>query len=89
MGYAKKVDANQKILVEYIRSLGASVCHLHTAHKGVPDIVIGFQGVNYFCEIKGLKGSLNERQVKWFSDWKGQAIVIRTKEDVDNLLNLN
>jgi len=86
MSYAKKVDANQKNLVEYARSLGASVQHLHNVGKGVCDLIIGYNGKNYLCEVKTLKGSLNKIQVKWHNEWLGQCCVIRTKEDIDLLL---
>jgi hypothetical protein len=88
MGYAKKVDANQLQIVEYARSLGASVQHLHGVGRGVPDLVIGYKGKNYLAEVKGLKGKLNELQVKWFTEWSGQAQVVKNKEDIDTLLGL-
>lgn len=83
-----KVDQNQKELVQYARNLGASVTHLHNVHGGVPDILIGYRGFNYLAEIKNEKGKLNELQVKWFNNWGGQARVIRTKEDINELLNI-
>jgi hypothetical protein len=88
MGYHKKVDANQAELVKYIRSLGASVQHLHSVGGGVPDIIIGYNDKNYLAEIKTLKGKLNELQVVWFEAWCGQCQVIRTKEDINELLGV-
>ena len=83
-----KVDQNQKELVEYARSIGATVTHLHSVGSGVPDILIGYNGSNYLAEIKNEKGKLNALQVKWFNNWSGQARVIRTKEDINELLNI-
>ncbi len=88
MGYNKKVDANQADLVKYIRSLGASVQHLYAVGGGVPDIIIGYNGKNYLAEVKTLKGKLNPLQVMWFEAWGGQCQVIRTKEDINELLGV-
>ena len=88
MSWAKKVDSNQKELCDYIRSRGASVCYLHAVGGGVPDIVIGYNGKNYLCEIKTLKGKLNNLQVAWFEAWSGHCVVIRTKEDINNILGV-
>ena len=86
MSYAKRVDSNQVELVEYARLLGASVEHLHKVGGGVPDLVLGYEGKNYLCEVKTIKGKLNDLQIKWFTKWNGQACVIRTKEDLNFLL---
>tara|TARA_R110002153_G_scaffold57939_3_gene159161 strand:- start:279 stop:563 length:285 start_codon:yes stop_codon:yes gene_type:complete len=88
LGYHKKVDANQADLVKYIRSLGASVQHLYAVGGGVPDIIIGYNGKNYLAEVKTLKGKLNPLQVMWFEAWGGQCQVIRTKEDINELLGV-
>ena len=85
---AKKVDKNQKELCDYAKSIGVSVCYLHAVGSGVPDIILGYDGINYLCEIKTQTGKLNELQVKWFEDWSGQCTVIRTKEDIRNLVGL-
>lgn len=81
-----RVDKNQSKLVEYIRGLGASVAHTSNVHKGMVDIVVGHKGVNYLCEIKDGKGKLTPDQVIFFKNWEGQVQVIRTEEDVNDLL---
>lgn len=86
--YAKKVDSNQAELVDYARSLGASVQHLHNVGGGVCDLIIGYNGKNYLAEVKTEKGKLNELQVMFFDHWKGQAKVVRTKEDIKELLGV-
>lgn len=89
MSFKKKVDSNQVELVSHARKMGATVQHLHSVGGGVPDIVLGYDGKNYLCEIKTLKGKLNELQVCWFDAWEGQVCVIRTKEDINELLGVN
>jgi len=84
--FAKKVDSNQKELCSYAKSLGASVQYMHSVGQGFPDVIFAYEGVNYLCEIKSEKGKLNSLQVQWFENWKGQAVVVRTKEDILMLL---
>ena len=88
MIFKKKVDSNQVRLVKHARKLGASVQHLHAVGGGVVDLIIGYQGKNYLCEVKTEKGRLNELQVSWFENWEGQACVIRTEKDIDELLKI-
>ena len=88
MSFKKKVDSNQVRLVKHARRLGASVQHLHAVGGGVPDIIIGYQGINYLCEIKAEQGKLNALQVSWFENWKGQVCVIRTENDLNLLLGV-
>lgn len=88
LSFKKKVDANQTKLVKYARKLGASVQHLHAVGGGVVDLIIGYQGKNYLCEVKAENGKLNELQIKWHTDWKGQCCVIRTEKDLELLLGV-
>ena len=39
-----RVDRNQAEIVQALRSMGATVQHLHTIGKGCPDILVGFGG---------------------------------------------
>ena len=89
MGYNKKVDANQAELCKYIRSLGASICYLHSVGGGCPDILVGYDGENHFWEIKAVKrGKLNELQVKFHNGWVGKVEVIKTVEDINRILGV-
>jgi len=88
LSFKKKVDSNQVKLVKHARKLGASVQHLHAVGGGVPDVIIGYQGKNYLCEVKTEQGKLNALQVKWHSDWTGHSCVIRTENDINNLLGV-
>lgn len=78
---AARVDANQPEIVKALRSVGATVEHLHAVGKGCPDISVGWRGVNYFLEIKDgakppSKRELTPAQKDWHAGWKGQVAVV-------------
>lgn len=81
MRRAAKVDANQRFIVEALRAVGASVELLHAVGKGCPDLLIGYQGINYLLEVKdGAKApsaqKLTEDQVAWHERWRGRCAVV-------------
>jgi Holliday junction resolvase len=82
----KKVDTNQKEIVEALRACGFSVVHLHAVGKGCPDLIAGRLGVNYLIEIKSAKGKLTPAQVEFHDNWMGQVIVVRSVEDLSAIL---
>ena len=91
--YAKRVDANQKTIVECLRRAGFSVEHLHTQGKGCPDLLCGIAGKNFLVEIKdGAKtpsqAKLNLLQENWHKNWKGQSTVIKTIEDCQQFIRM-
>lgn len=57
MGYRKRVDRNQAEIVKALREAGASIAHLHTIGHGVPDILVGVQGLT-------IVGKFSVRRVK-------------------------
>jgi hypothetical protein len=87
MGHrAAKVDANQKEIVEALRSIGATVQHLHGVAQGCPDLLVGRGKVNYLLEIKdGSKPpsarKLTPDQVVWHSIWQGTAVVVSSIDE--------
>lgn len=85
---AANTDKNQRSIVKHFRDLGASVTHLHSVGKGVPDLIVGYNGVNYMVEVKSSRGTLNKMQVDYFNNWNGQICVIRTNKEVEELLGL-
>ena len=79
----KRVDRNQKSIVEALRKVGATVWHTHEAGKGAPDIVVGFMGRNYLFEIKDgelppSRRALTDDEEIFHQAWKGQIDVIHT-----------
>lgn len=76
-----RVDANQFEIVDALRTIGASVQHLHQVGGGCPDLLVGFRGRNVLLEVKVPKGKLNELQEDWFQAWRGQAHVVRSVDE--------
>jgi len=88
MRRAAKVDRNQPEIVNALRELGATVEPLHAVGKGCPDLLAGYRGRNILIEVKDWQApkadrKLNDRQIKWHSEWRGQVAVV---EDVDAAL---
>ena len=79
--YAAKIDRNQVEIVETLRRAGASVQPLHTVGDGVPDLLIGYRGVNLLLEVKGPRGTLTPDQVEWHGAWRGHVVVVRTIDE--------
>ncbi len=76
----KRTDKNQAEIVQALRAAGCTVTSLHEVGRGCPDIVVGYEGVNFLLEIKNPKtyGKLNETQVKWHGKWRGQVAVVKS-----------
>jgi hypothetical protein len=80
MKWAARVDANQPAIVKALREAGASVAPLHTVGGGVPDLLVGIDGVNLLLEVKdGNKVPsarvLTPQQAEWHRTWAGQVTV--------------
>lgn len=80
-----RVDANQRDIIAAFEKCGATVVHIHGAKAGVPDLLVGVQGINYLVEVKVPKtGKLSEGQQAWRDAWRGsKPFVLR---DVDGVL---
>lgn len=72
-----RVDRNQTEIVEALRAIGASVQSLAPVGKGVPDLLVGYRGVNFLIEVKGKNGVLTAPQVTWHAEWRGVVYVVR------------
>lgn len=86
MRRAAKVDANQAEIVRSLRALGATVQSLAMVGKGCPDILIGYRGTNFLCEIKdGRKPEsaqkLTPHEIAWHDSWGGQVVIVRSVDD--------
>ena len=80
---AAKIDRNQPEIVQALRNVGASVQSLSSVGKGVPDLLVGFRGVNFLLEIKdGTKPpsqkSRTVHQVDWHVAWRGSVRVVES-----------
>jgi len=86
---AKKVDNNHQEIIKALREIGASVFDTSSLGRGFPDIVVGWQGVNYLVEIKTPKGKPTEQQINFFVKWLGQAVLVRSASDIFQLLGVS
>jgi Holliday junction resolvase len=81
MTYAKRSDANQQDIIDALRAIGASVVSIHRVGGGVPDLLVGYQGVNLLLEVKTARGRLNRCEAEWHQEWRGQVAVVRTVDE--------
>ena len=78
---AAKIDANHEQVVSALRAAGASVQSLAGVGKGVPDLLVGFQGKTLLMEVKDGKKTASERrltedQVRWHGAWRGGPLAV-------------
>lgn len=86
--YGKKIDLLQKEVVKGLRKIGCSVTILSAVGNGVPDLLVGFRGVNFLIEVKSKKtATLTPDQVEFFRTWNGQVAVIYSVEEAINLVS--
>ncbi len=76
-------DNNHDEIVLALRESGASVAETHEMSRGFPDLVVGYNGENYFIEIKNPRSGhgITDAQVKWHSNWRGQVAVANSAEE--------
>jgi hypothetical protein len=90
---AKRVDDNQKRIVEQLRRLNISVQHLHTIGKGCPDLLLGIRGRNFLIELKDeskpeSKKKLTPDEEDFFNEWRGQVSKCETLEEILKVIGL-
>ena len=72
MAYAKRIDANQTEIVETLRKAGADVYILSMVGRGIPDLMVCFNGETILMEIKrDAKAKFTPDQLKFIANWKG------------------
>ena len=81
-----KVDGNQTKIVQTLHAIGASVTHLHALGKGVPDILVGWKGINYLIEIKDgslplSKQRLTKAEKEFAEKWRGHYAIASTTDE--------
>lgn len=86
--YAGRIDENQPEIVKALRGAGATVSSLANVGNDVPDLIVGYRGVNYLIEVIGdakfkrfkKNGGLSEGQLEWHTLWGGRVAGVRTSE---------
>lgn len=91
MRQAAKTDENQKTIVTALRKAGASVQSLAAVGKGCPDLLVGYNGINYLMEVKdGNKvpsaRKLTIDQEHWHSVWTGAVHIVKTEDEALKIL---
>lgn len=81
MRRAAKIDANQEQVVSALRAVGATVQTLAAVGKGVPDLLVGYQGKTLLLEVKDGRKPPSERrltedQLKWHGAWRGGPLAV-------------
>ena len=90
---AKRVDANQKNVVQQLRKLGCSVAITSSLGKGFPDFVIGVRGKNYLIELKDGAKTPSQRKLTpdeshFHALWRGQIDVCNDIGEIIKLIGL-
>jgi hypothetical protein len=79
---SRRVDVNQHAIVAALRSAGASVAILASLGGGIPDLLVGWRGVNFLLEVKAdSKCRLTPDEARFHDTWRGQAAVICSIDD--------
>ncbi len=87
MTFAKRVDKNQKDIVNSFRKLGATVIDLSKVGKGLPDLLIGYNNKTALVEIKSSENSkLTPHQEAFFREWNGGTLA--RVNDIDGVIRL-
>ena len=86
--YRKKVDKNQKEIVAGLRQVGASVKTLHWVGRGVPDLLVGFRGVNYLIEVKQPGKGFTKAEAEFFNTWRGSCAVVESLDEALEILGV-
>lgn len=86
MRRASRRDGNHQAVVARFRALGCTVFETDRVGEGFPDIVVGCLGSNRLVEIKNPasrygKAGLNEAQLRFNRDWRGDGLWVVTSED--------
>ena len=91
MRRAGKIDANHAAIVDALRKIGASVQSLASMGVGVPDLLVGWRGINVLFEVKdGAKipsaRKLTADESNWHEKWAGQIAVVESAEQAQTVL---
>lgn len=89
--YAAKHDGNHRHIVAALRAMPhMSVQEITDPHApGLPDLLVGYRGVNYLWEIKRPGEKPRPTQVEWARRWHGDPpLVAHCLDDILAALGL-
>jgi len=93
MSTMHRADANQPIIVSALRNLGVSVAITSQQGGGYPDLTCALnKDCTFLIEVKDgskhpSKQKLNKQQLKFHEDWAGAIYVVKSRDDVVDLIN--
>ncbi len=81
MRRAANVDSNQAEIVKALRDAGCLVRSLAAMGQGMPDLLVGCNGVLYLVEVKDgskppSKRGLTPQQRDFFEEWAGYPVTV-------------
>lgn len=76
-------DANHGEIVAALRAVGCTIVDLAAVGGGVPDLLVGYRGVNLLVEVKDGSRVPSERrlrpsQLEFRDEWRGQWAMVGT-----------
>lgn len=86
---AKRIDENQRLIVEGLRAIGASVQVLSAVGHGCPDVLVGYRGHNFPMEIKVGNARLTPAEQEWRNAWQGTHYIVRSLDEAIAILNFH
>lgn len=86
MRRAARLDSNHPNVVKALRSAGMTVQSLAAVGQGVPDLLVGWRGLNLVMELKdGAKPpsaqALTADETKWHESWGGHVVIVRDSDE--------
>jgi len=86
---AKRVDVNQREIVQALRTFGAVVHDLSGVGAGCPDLLVGYRGKTVLVEVKrDSKAKYTKAQIAWNEAWRGGLVArVESIDDAIALLN--
>jgi hypothetical protein len=80
MRLAAKRDSNEAEIVAALLDAGATVERLND--PALPDLLVGYKGLNWLLEVKTARGRLTKAQQAWWAKpWAGQRAIVRTPDE--------
>jgi hypothetical protein len=87
MRRARRVDANQKAIVQALRDCGCTVEVLSDVGRGVPDLLVGNRCRNILLECKVAGAELTAAESEWHRAWRGRVAVVRSVDEAIAAVN--
>ena len=82
---AKRVDNNQKEIIDALEKIECTVSDTSGAGHGFPDLVVGYRNRNYLLEIKNEsrknQKNLTPAQQIFHETWRGQVDIVTNADE--------